>query len=74
MVVVLFKSMGEILLFQVLVVTQEPECCCGNAAGIMMCTYYIIYQSMGNVSGKLLSSMKLSNLTTQKNMSYSEMF
>jgi hypothetical protein len=42
MVVVLFKSMGEILLFQMLVVTQEPKCCCGNAARIMMCTYHII--------------------------------
>jgi hypothetical protein len=52
MAVVLFKSMGEILLLQMLVVTQEPECYCGNAARIMKCTYYIIYQKYGKSSWK----------------------
>ena len=41
MVIVLFKSMGEILLFQLLVMTVEPECCCGIAAPIMICVHYI---------------------------------
>jgi hypothetical protein len=68
----LFKFMGEILLFQMLVVTQESECCYdnGNASQIMMCTHYIFIRSLGNVSGKPVRNMRVSNLTKKIDVSY----
>jgi hypothetical protein len=64
----LFKFMGEILLFQMLVVTHESECCYGNASQIMMCTHYIFITSLGNVSGKPVRNMRVSNLTKKNHV------
>jgi hypothetical protein len=66
----LFMFMGEILLFQMLVVTQESECCYGNASQIMMCTHYIFITSLGNVSGKPVRKMRVSNLLKKNHVSY----